>query len=71
MNDWRPSINVPVRFERTDQLGLHVIYLTLFSDGGVYLEGDEELAFDQGEDTLRTALAYIHQKGFEKKDLSV
>ena len=67
MKDWKPLIGVPVTFERRDHLGSREIRLTLLPDNSVYLDGDEELVFDQGRDPLKAAMDYLQEKGYKKR----
>jgi len=66
MNNWKPTVRVPVAFEKTDATGQLVIQLTLLPDGSVYLDGAEELIFDRGGNSLKAAVDYLEQKGYKK-----
>jgi len=47
--NWQPKVRLTVAFEKTDPTGFRVIQLTQFTDDSLYLDGAEELIFDQGE----------------------
>ena len=66
MNDWKPMVRVPVAFKKISAVGSRTIRLTLLSDGSIYLDGAEELIFDQGESPLKSAIEYLQKKGYKK-----
>lgn len=66
MKNKKPIPQLKVAFEKTDATGSHVIHLTQFADGSVYLDGAEELIFDEGENSLKAAFDYLNQKGYRK-----
>jgi len=68
MKDWKPpTASLTVEFEKTDTTGSRVIRLRQFADGGVYLDGAEEVIFEEGENLLKAAVDYLEQKGYRKK----
>lgn len=67
MKKTKPIARHTVTFEKIDGTGSHVIRLSEFSDGSVYLDGAEELIFDGGENSLKDAFDYLEQRGYKKK----
>ena len=65
METWKPTIDVPVAFERTDATGTSEIRLTLFSDGSVCLNEAVEMIFE--ENSLPSALRYLREHGYSRK----
>ncbi len=47
MENSKPTINVPVVFEKTDATGTSEARLTLFDDGSVYLDGADGAIFEE------------------------
>lgn len=45
MDNWKPTVDVLVAFEKTETKGSCEINLTLLLDGSVYLDGADELIF--------------------------
>ena len=65
MENWKPTVDLPVTFERTDATGTSEIRFTLFSDGSVSLNGDEIVIFE--ENSLPSALRYLREHGYSRK----
>jgi hypothetical protein len=61
MENWKPTVDVPVTFEKADATGTSEIRFTLFSDGSVYLTGAEEVMFE--ENSLGSALRWLKEHG--------
>ena len=43
------------------------IFLTLFKDGSVYIEGEEEACFE-GNHAFERALSFLEKRGYKKLD---
>ena len=69
MENRKPNIRERVVFEKTGATGSSEILLTLYGDDSVYLQGAVEAIFE-GETPLESALEYLQEKGYKKKDLS-
>jgi hypothetical protein len=67
MKNSKPIARLKAAFEKTDAAGSRVIHLTQFEDGNVYLEGAEEVIFEGGENSLKSAFDYLERKGYRKK----
>jgi hypothetical protein len=70
MEDWKPTTALSqVIFEKMDATGSSKIRLNLYDDGCVYLQGALEVIFE-GKTPLESALKFLQEKGYKKKDLS-
>ena len=69
MENRKPNIRERVVFEKTGATGSSEILLTLYGDDSVYLQGALEVIFEGGKAPLESALKYLQEKGYKKKDL--
>jgi hypothetical protein len=67
MNDWEPAVGEPVVFEMADSIGTHEIIFMRFRDGGAYIQGEEEIIFEERDSAWKEALGYLREKGYVRK----
>jgi len=67
MSDWEPTVGVPVVFRRSGSSGTQEIVFTRFLDGSAYIEGAEEIIFEQSDKVWKEALQYLKQNGYVRQ----